>query len=356
MSLTTKRNRQLLVSIIIVNWDGLEHLQKCLPTIYRQDYKSIEVILVDNGSKDDSVEWVKRHFPQVKLLIEKKNLGFAEGNNVGFKQAKGEYILFLNNDTQVTDHFLSELIKSMMKDKALGGVQSKILFMDSPSQLDSAGSYLTNTGFLYHSGVYEKDSVKFNTPKLIFSAKGACMCFRKDVLDKVVVSGELFDNDFFAYFEETDLCHRVWLAGYKIKYIPASIIYHKFGATSVKLRKPFVEFHSYKNRINSYIKNFDLTNLAKILSLHLLLCFALSLAFLLKGEFGIAIAIHKAIWWNILNLNSTLRKRSKVQHKIRKVKDGIILREIMVNPRIVYYLAQLGGWNVRQIYEYNAKN
>ncbi len=338
-----------LVSVIIVNWNGREHLKVCLPSLYNQSYKKIEVIVVDNGSSDGSVAWLKRDYPKVRIIENKRNMGFAEGNNIGFRKAKGDFILFLNNDTKVTKSFLTELVRALKSNDGIGGVQSKILLMDSPKQLDSVGSYLTNTGFLYHVGVYEKDSSKYNKEINIYSAKGACMMFRRNVLEEILVDGEIFDKKYFLYFEETDMCHRVWLAGYRIIYVPRSVIYHKFGASSIKLLKPFVEYHSYKNRINSYIKNLGFAKLIEILLVHLLICEALSLFFILRGKFEIFKSIQKAIFWNILNIKSTLEKRYRVQLKIRKVKDDIIFPRIMKNPNVRFYMSQFTGWNIDQI-------
>src|SRR3989344_3605371 len=203
-----------LVSVIIINWNGLEHLQKCLPSLYGQNYKKIEVIVVDNGSIDDSVSWLNKKYPKVKIVKNKENKGFAEANNQGYEITTGEYILFLNNYTKVTKTFLTELLKVLKSNDLIGGVQSKLLLMDSPTRLDSVGSYLTNTGFLYHLGVYAEDSKKYSKQLEVYSAKGACMLLKREVLKKVEVEGEIFDSRYFAYFEETDMCHRVWLAGY----------------------------------------------------------------------------------------------------------------------------------------------
>ena len=338
-----------LVSIIIVNWNGLEHLKKCLPSIFKQNYKKFEVILVDNGSSDNSVNWVRKNYPQIIIVKNKTNLGFAEGNNRGYVASKGDYVLFLNNDTNASRDFLEPLVSVLKKDHSVGGVQSKILFMDSPGTLDSTGSYLTKTGFLYHGGVYQKDSAKFNKKKVIYSAKGACMMFRRNVIEETLLDGEVLDSKFFAYFEETDLCHRVWLAGYRIMYVPESVIYHKFGASSIKLKKSFVEYHSYKNRINSYIKNLSLLYLFEILSVHIIICQVLTLIFVLRGKTKVALAIEKAILWNVLNLPQTLKKRSIIQTKIRKVKDTAFFPEIVYDPGIKYFLSHLKGWNVTQI-------
>lgn len=338
-----------LVSVIIVNWNGREHLAKCLPSLFGQDYRRIEVVVVDNGSTDGSVEFLKSKYPQVKIVRNKENLGFAPANNQGYQVGTGEYVLFLNNDTRVTKNFLTELLKVISTSRTIGGVQSKLLLMNHPKQLDSVGSFLTYSGFLYHWGVFAKDSPKYNRQMPVYSAKGACMLFRREVLEEVKVAGEVLDGAFFAYFEETDMCHRVWLAGYRILYVPTSVVYHKFGATSIRLFKPFVEFHSYKNRINSYIKNLGARKLAVLLPTHLVICEALSLIFIFKGSLPMFGAIQKAIFWNLLNLKTTLKKRKYIQTVIRQVKDDIIFStNLLARPKADYYLANLSGWGIER--------
>lgn len=328
-----------LVSIIIINWNGLHFLKPCLETLYKQSYKNIEVIVVDNASHDGSVQFVEKQYPKVKIVVNKENLGFAEANNIGYKKVTGEYVLFLNNDTKVTKDFLSILVTILQKDtkKQLGGVQSKLLLMDTPEKLDSVGAFLTPTGFLYHYGIAKKDGNKYNKRIDVYSAKGACMMLRREVIEQVLVDGEIFDSTYFAYFEETDMCHRVWLAGYRLVFVPESIIYHKMGGTSTKMNNAFVQFHSFKNRINSYIKNFGTSFLFTILPLHILFCEAFALFALLKGNYNISVCIQKAIWWNLKNMNQTLRKRKYIQHTIRIKKDSQIKRYIMRPVRLSYY-------------------
>src|SRR5258706_13417668 len=182
-----------LVSIIIVNWNGLRWLSDCFGSLAKQNYKQYEIVFVDNASKDGSVAWVKKHYPKTKILVNKENLGFADANNVGYRNAKGKYILFLNNDTRVTKTFLSELVGVIQEDKTIGGAQSKILLMDHPDTHDSVGAFLTPTGFLYHYGFGKKDQKKYDKQMDLYTAKGACMMFRKDVLKQVEIHGDIFD-------------------------------------------------------------------------------------------------------------------------------------------------------------------
>lgn len=323
------------VSIIIVNWNGLSHLKKCLPTLEKITYPNYEVILVDNASSDGSQEFVKKNFTKIKIIQNKKNLGFSGGNNEGFKKANGDYILLLNNDTTVEKTFVSEMVKKLESDKLIGGVQGKLRSMDYPDRLDSIGAFLTSTGFLYHYRYFQKDLPKYDTEIYLYSAKGACMLFKKKVIDEV----GLFDDDFFAYFEETDFCHRVWLAGYTIMYAPKSVIYHKVGGTSNSMNNAFIQYHSFKNRINSYLKNLSSQELIKILPLHLFLCEIAAIGFILKGKPALFLAINKAIFWNIKSIPNTIKKRKRVQQSIRKVKDKNLLSLIKVDPGYSYFLS-----------------
>lgn len=332
-----------LVSIIIVNWNGLRWLPDCFETLYDQNYTNFEIIFVDNASTDASVAWVKTNYPKTKIIVNERNLGFADANNRGYKIVKGQYILFLNNDTRVSKTFLTELIRVVETSSAIAGAQSKILLMDKPDTHDSIGAYLTPTGFLYHYGFGIKDNPKFNKRIGLYTAKGACMIFRKTVLDAVSLDGNIFEPDYFAYFEETDLCHRVWLAGYRIVYAYKSVIYHKMGATSTKMDNAFVQYHSFKNRINSYIKNLGSWNVLKILPLHIVCCELFALSSLLRGKIAICFAIHKAYWWNLLHVRETLRRRLYVQGKIRKVSDTSYWEKIFRKPALRYYWYLLKG-------------
>jgi GT2 family glycosyltransferase len=322
------------VSIIIVNWNGLHHLKKCLPTLKKITYPNYEIILVDNAStKDKSVEYVKKYYPEIKLVVNKENLGFAGGNNVGFKIATGDYILFLNNDTQVMRDFLNKLVKKLEESDHIGGVQSKIRSMIYNHKLDSVGAFLTNTGFLYHLGYLQRDLKKYDSVTNLYTAKGACMLFRKKVIDKV----GLFDNNFFAYFEETDFCHRVWLAGYTIQYAPKSIIYHQIGGTSNNMPNAFIQFHSFKNRINSYLKNLGTAELLMILPTHIILCEIAALGFIFRRRPDLFVAINRAFYWNMQNWNQTMRERNKIQTKIRKVSDRTIMPLLKRSAPFKYY-------------------
>ncbi len=329
-----------LVSIIIVSWNARENLEECLSSLFKISYKNYEVILVDNGSIDNSVKYVKRNFPVIKIVESNKNLGFAGGNNLGFKHARGKYILFLNNDTIVTKDFLSKLVDFMKKRKDVGIIQPKILFHRPNTNLhhkiNSIGSFLLSTGFLFHLDYGQKDESK-KEPYEIFSAYGACFLARKSLLEKI----GLFDDRYFAYFEETDLSHRVWLAGLKVMILPEVLIYHKGAKTAQKLPSAFIQYHSFKNRLYTYLKNLETLNLIKIFMPHLSICEISSLLYLVVGKPSYTLAIQKAILWNIFNLKTLLKERRRVQKTLRKVEDIDFIPKLTkkVNLKYYYYLS-----------------
>ena len=323
------------VSIIIVSWNGKKLLQDCIASIKKLTYKNYEIVISDNGSTDGSIEYVKklkRLMKNITLVENGENLGFAEGNNVAVEKATGDLIFFLNNDAFVNPKCLEPLIKKLNSDKKIAAVQPKILCYPEKDVIDSAGSYFLNTGFLYHFGHNKKDSSKYNAESEVFSMKGAAMLYKKSVLDKIGV----FDNGYFAYFEETDLCHRTWLAGYKILYIPTSEVYHKGGMTSKRMLSSFIQYHSYKNRIFTLLKNLEAQTLFKVMPIHMLFCNAISLLYLVTGQLQLFTTIHKAIWWNVFSYGKILQERKKIK-KLRKVSDSKYLALTARQVGLDYY-------------------
>jgi len=324
-----------LASIIIVNWNGGEVFENCLRSLNKITYPNWELIVVDNGSTDGSeyapanfqFPSAKRQAPLIsnfQLIKNKENMGFASANNQGYKKAEGKYILLLNNDTKVTPSFLSKLVERMEKDPLVGVVQPKIFMMDKPGYLDNAGSFLTRIGFLEHWGFGQKDSKEFAKETEIFSAKGACMLIRRSVIEKV----GLFDDDFVSYFEESDFCWRVWLAGWRVLFYPKAKIYHKVGFTIRRLDVAEINYRYYKNRITSLIKNLEALNLLVILPLHIFVSIGILLAFLLRRQPNSSLMIGKAVAWNFLRLPRTLNKR-KITQKIRKVSDKELFNKLL---------------------------
>jgi GT2 family glycosyltransferase len=315
------------ISIIILNYNGKKFLDECLTSIFNTKYENFEVILVDNGSSDGSVEYVKEKFGEkekLKILALNQNMGFAKGNNEGFKIAKGEYIIFLNNDVRVKENWLKELIKVMERKPDIGAAQPKIL-LDDGVHIDAAGCFIDYMGRVYQRGVFEKDKGQYNSIDEVFYAKGAAIIVRRKVLEEVGI----FDPDYFLYYEETDLCWRIWLKGYKVVYIPNSIIYHKGGATVGKKRSPEAIFHARKNHIATLIKNYELKNLIKYSIPLIIRMLMYATKLFLQKKSSIGKAYIRAIIWNIIHLKETLKKRAYVQYFIRKIPDKEILPKML---------------------------
>ncbi len=323
------------VSIIVVNFNQKLLTLNCLKSLEKVTYPNYEVIVVDNNSQDGSTVAVSRRYPQTKQIVNLANLGYVGGNNIGIKHARGKYLLILNNDTKVTPSFIEPLIEDFQKCPDLGIVQSKIFIMDKPDLLDNVASYLTNTGFIYHVGYLEKNKPEYQTFREIFAAKGACM-----MIDRKILKLGAFDDQFWCYFEETDLCWRAWVMGYKIGFEPRSVIIHKMGATSTTMKSAFIHYHSFKNRIRTIIKNTAPITLLWMLPIHLTTCIGLAIFFLFSGQVKGSLSILKAILWNLQMFDETWKIRKKIQSK-RKVSDNEIFNRVMKNPPLSFYLHHL---------------
>lgn len=320
------KNKFPLVSIIIVNWNGGQMFNDCLETLEKLDYPQWELILVDNGSKDESQYLVKKHnlkFRNYELIQNKTNLGFAEPNNQGYRISKGKYVLLLNNDTKIKSDFLKIMVERMEKDPKIGVSQPKIFLMEKHGYLDNTGSFITKTGLLKHEGFLEKDAPRFNREKEIFAAKGACMLIRREIIEKV----GLFDKDFFAYFEESDFCWKSWILGYSTIYNPKTYIFHKLGATSKKMNQISINYHSLKNRLSALIKNLGFKNLFTILPTHILILIFIGGFYLMRLQFSKTKMVFSAIYWNTIHLGKLISERKKMQ-KLRVLSDDEIFKRV----------------------------
>lgn len=248
-------------SIIIVNWNGKHHLDVCLDSLFNQTYKNFNIIFVDNGSTDNSVEYVGNNFPQVNIIGCKKNYGFAEGNNIGIRQAlknrEIKYIVTLNNDTEVDKDWLRQLIEVAEKDEKIGAVSSKMLFFNQRNIIDSAGDFLLPDSLkAVARGYKQEDKGQFERVEECFSARAGAALYSREMLEEVCLKGDYFDSNFFAYIEDTDLSIRARLQGRKIIYAPQAVVYHKVAATTKKLSYIFRRYYSGRNRLFTAIKNY----------------------------------------------------------------------------------------------------
>jgi GT2 family glycosyltransferase len=257
-----------------------------------------EVIVVDNKSTDGTLRMLKNWKTfKLHLVENQQNKGFAEANNQGARLATAPFVLFLNNDTYFSKDFVSPLLAFLKTHKKVAAVQPMILFPDST--IDSIGSYMTPTGFLYHRAHRMKPDKKFLKTESVYTLKGACMVWKKEVLSKI----GLLDESYFAYFEETELCHRATNAGFSVSVYPEVSMTHIGGFTSNSMDQRFVQYHNMKNRIATYLRHFSVGQLFSIFCVHLLLSELLILksffsrpSLALSLQKGLFVGIGKGVW------------------------------------------------------------
>jgi GT2 family glycosyltransferase len=339
-----------LVSIVVVTYNAKKYLESCLNSVLNSDYSNFGVIIVDNGSEDGSLEFleeISKSKLNITVIRNKENLGPSVARNQGIEKAKGKYVGFLDNDTRVHPLWLKEAVKVFEANPKIGACQCKLILDDTDNIIDCVGEYLGQYGFLVNfvTPGAEKDIGQYDNFIEIFAAKSAGMIARRDVLNKI--GG--FDDDYFIYMEESDLCWRIWLQGYTVILIPNSIVYHKFGTSSVILPQKInylIKFHGTKNYITSLLKNFGLWNLVKVLPLHLSLWAGMAVGYVLKGRLLWATYIVKGVLYNLVYFRRIWEKRLKVQYLTRKVPDNDIMSRIVKKTSFAYFYNKFMRSNV----------
>jgi len=211
----------ILVSVVIVNWNGKKFIAECLDGLRKQTYKDHSIVLVDNASGDGSLELVHRKYPEVKTIPLDANLGFAVANNRAIQSIGTEYVALLNNDAVPHPGWLENLIEALEMNLDAGMAASKMLLYDHPDIIDRAGDIYTTAGTALLNGRGEP-SKNFNKPAWVFGACAGAALYRKRMLDDI----GLFDEDFFLLYEDVDLSFRAQLRGYRCIYVPDAIVYH----------------------------------------------------------------------------------------------------------------------------------
>jgi GT2 family glycosyltransferase len=242
------------VSVIILNWNGKENTINCLEALKMTTYSNYEIIVVDNGSTDGSVEYFKDNYPGIKFIENRENLGFAEGNNVAIRQVlerkEIKYIALLNNDTIVKSDWLEKLVNALETDEKVGSCQPKVLSLINSDTIDSAGIYIDRYGGAYMVGYEEKDIGQYSKIMEVFGVCAGAALYRAKMLNQI----GLFDKDFFAYYEDVDLAIRARLFGWKSVCVPQAIIYHIHSAT-LGNDSPFKKYLLERNSYYYVIKN-----------------------------------------------------------------------------------------------------
>lgn len=237
------------VSVIIVNYNGEQFLKDCLDSLHAQTSSDFEIIVVDNNSSDRSIGIVTDRYPDVILIRNEANRGFAVGTNQGIMMAKGEYILTLNNDTRVETSFLEEIVRPIEDDPHVGICASKMLLPDG--RINSTGLCISRSGAAWNRGMFEEDTGQYEHQEEVFGASAGAALYRRSMLDEI----GLFDEDFFMYMEDVDLSFRARLAGWKCMYIPTAIVWHHHGGTA-EFGSDMAVYFGNRNIIWMVMKNY----------------------------------------------------------------------------------------------------
>lgn len=294
-----------LVSIIVLTWNGKQYLKNCLDSCFSQSYRNLEIMVVDNASTDGTSEYVKKEYPKCKLIVNKKNYGFAEGNNVGIRSSKGEWVFILNNDTKLHKHCIRELVHSVKNQKI--GMASPAMYYWG-KDIDTRGLRLLKQG-------YTKDIKKLAEAKHLLAPCGGAAFYSREMLEQTKMKrkkrDDYFDSDYFIYAEDFDLGLRARLAGWQCIHVPEAKVDHLHGATMNKYSDRQV-YLGDRNRSWTIVKNYPATIFIKYFPYFLLMHLATLIKWVLKGK---SIPIIKAKIVLLITFPLIFKKRRKIQSK-----------------------------------------
>jgi GT2 family glycosyltransferase len=305
------------VAVVILNWNGKKHLEQFLPSVIKHSFQNADVYVADNSSTDESIPYLKEHFPNVKIVLNEQNKGFAGGYNEALKHIKADYYILLNSDVEVTANWIKPIIKLMESDFSIAACQPKIKDFYNKNFFEyagAAGGMMDKYGYSFCRGrlfnTIEEDKGQYDTISEIFWASGACLFIRSATFHQF--NG--FDEYFFAHFEEVDLCWRIKNAGLKIMYCPDSTVYHVGGGTLPK-SNPYKTFLNFRNNLFMIYKNLPEKNLYRTILFRLFFDALASLNFLSSFELANTAAIiraHYAFFKSIPLLNE--KRKSLLAH------------------------------------------
>lgn len=286
-----------LVSVVILNWNGISLLQEFIPTLVKFNSCNYQICVIDNGSTDESVQWLQDNYPnEVKLIILNENYGFAKGYNEGLKLIDADYYILLNSDVAVSDKWCEPLIDFLENNIDYAAIQPKILSLKNPEYFEYAGAgggYLDKWGYPFCRGrifnTIEKDKGQYDDIADIFWASGACFVIRSGIFNKL--GG--FDETFFAHMEEIDLCWRIKNLGYKLACVPQGKIYH-LGGASLQYNDPRKLFLNIRNNYLMLYKNLPHFYFKNVYIIRHLIEYLMILFYLVTGQFSNVKAIYQA--------------------------------------------------------------
>ena len=326
--------QKLKIAIVILNWNGEKWLKKFLPTIISYSNEA-EIFLGDNASTDKSVEFVSNKFPEVNIILNKKNYGYSKGYNTFLKQINAEYFVLINSDIEVTKGWLSPIIKLMDSDQNIAACQPKILDYKNKRKFEYAGGsggFIDRLGYPFCRGRIfehlEDDTEQYNDSREIFWASGACLFVRSSPFFNI--NG--LDEDFFAHQEEIDLCWRLKNNNYKVMVEPKSKVYHVGGGT-LNTNSSFKTYLNFRNNLFMLFKNLTANSLIIILTVRLILDGIAAFNFLKqKNGFKHFFAIGRAHFSFYLNIPKLILKRRKINQNNKLT--GIMNYSIVLKNKV----------------------
>jgi GT2 family glycosyltransferase len=292
-----------------------------LRSVLREIKAGDKICLIDNGSTNGSLEYVRRHYPSIKLIRFSRNFGFAEAYNRAVKMVEEEFVVFLNNDVEVGRGWLRELRRLTQRSPKLAAGGSKILFFKRRDLVNHAGGKLVPIGGGLDIGLLTYEKKHDSRPRPVGCVSGASMIVRREVFLRL--GG--FDSDFFAYFEDVDFCWRAWLNGYEVLLIPSSRVYHKLSATMGPLLTPQRLSLGERNRLQTMLKNLEWINVVNGLFVTVLYNFVRIVGFLRSHRPRAVLAILRGDLWVLHHLSKIIIKRSRVQAG-RRISDVLLMR------------------------------
>ena len=299
------------VALVILNWNGRFFLEKFLPYVYNSTYPNIEFIVADNASTDDSVAFIRREYPAIRIISNSRNLGFAGGYNEALKQVNADYFVLLNSDVEVTPDWIQPVIELLERETDMAAAQPKIRSLHQRDRFEhagAAGGYLDRYGFPFCRGrvlhVVEQDMGQYDDNRDIFWASGAALFIKRACWE---ASGG-FDADFFAHMEEVDLAWRLKRMGYRIGYCHESVVYHVGGGT-LNTGNPQKTYLNFRNSLYMLQKNLSFARAVWTIFARLWIDLVALLHFVSQGKFKDAWAVSRAHQHFFINLAKTARKR-----------------------------------------------
>lgn len=238
------------VTVVIPNYNGKHFMEPCLKSLEKQTFRDFQTVVVDNASSDGSIEYMKEHYPEIKVIAFNKNYGFSKAVNAGIQYADTPYVILLNNDTAADPYYIEEMVKAVEKSDRIFSVSCKLIQMYHPDKIDSAGDMYTVLGWAFCRGG-DLNKSKYDSPCQVFTACAAAAIYRREVFSKI----GYFDVEHFAYLEDVDVGYRAKIYGYQNWYCPTALVYHvgsgtsgsKYNAFKVKLSARNSIYLNYKN-------------------------------------------------------------------------------------------------------------